>query len=862
LRGVFLLIVCLTGALAAAPAGAVTIAYPDLRVQVPTSEISIGQPNPTTRMLQFSHITWNAGAGPFEIRPGYNPATGISQGQQALYTYAGNGTWTFDRLAPVVGPMVWEPPSDYRFPLTKFWVYSAASGGGLGTLVATSPKVDFCMTADDYVGGVPNTPGTTSYPGSNCGSPTGTLGLDVGWGDKYDLTDGGENIDISGLPDGDYWLRAEVDPFHYIAESNRANDITDTELSIQGDTVSVIKQTHPNSTPPRVSLTSPAPGASVSGSVDLSATAAGPTTITAVQFLLDGLPLGPPVTSAPYTMTWNIGSTPPGPHYLSAQATDARGFIGTARAVQIAVPTPPIKIGSIAVDRQVTATGNGSVTTAAFSTHGASETLLAFAGSDGPTSGQTITVTGAGLTWHLIRRENAYGGDAEIWTASAASTLSNATVKATASTGGYDLSLDVISLTGASGIGASAAAGARSGAPTVTLTTQAAGSAVFATGNDYNNATGRVLGPGQAMLTQWLDTRTGDTYWSQYRTAPTNAPAQNVTLNDTSPTADMFNLVAVEALAAPAASPPAISIANPETSETLWGTVPVAANLTSGSAVSSVQFDLDGAPLGAPVTKWPYAIRWPTSRVTNGAHILTATVRDLLGRVSASTPVAVRIENPANPGPCFVMDVHVSADGAGPVTTATFHTAQPRETLLALVSANGPVRAGRQSARVSGGGLKWRLVRRANKQPGDAEIWQATATRPLIAARVTSIPRVGGFKQSLTVIAMQMTDGVGSSAGVSGAHRTPTAALRTTQPGSLVFGVGFASASAAHTIVGLNQMLLHQLADAGADTSFWAQSTSMQSGAAGSIVVLNDPAPAQGRWNLAAVELSGDGVGQ
>jgi hypothetical protein len=862
LGGVLPLVACLASALTAAPARAVTIAYPDLRVQVPPSEISIGQPNPTTRMLQFSHVTWNAGAGPLEIRPAYDPATGISQGQQALYSYAGNGTWNFDRLAPVVGPMVWEPPSDYRFPLTRFWLYSAASGGGLGTLVATSPKVDFCMTADDYVGGVPNTPGTTDYPGSKCGSPTGTLGLDVGWGDKYDLTDGGENINISGLPNGDYWLRAEVDPFHYITESNRANNITDTELSIAGDTVSVIKQTHPNSTPPRVSLTTPAPGATVSGSVNLSATAAGPATITGVQFLLDGSPLGARVTSAPYTMTWNVGSTPPGPHYLSAQATDARGFIGTARAVQIAVPIPPIQIGSIAVDRQVTVTGNGNATTAAFSTHAANEMLLAFAGSDGPTSGQTITVTGAGLTWHLIKRENADGGGAEVWSASAASTLSNATVKATASTGGYDLSLDVISLTGASGIGASAAAGASRGAPTVTLTTQAAGSAVFATGNDYNYATGRVLGPGQAMLNQWLDTRTGDTYWSQYRTAPTSSPAQNVTLNDTSPTADMFNLVAVEVLAAAAASPPAISIANPETSETLSGTAPVAANVTSGLGVSSVQFYLDGAPLGAPVTGWPYAIRWPTTRITNGAHTLMATVRDLLGRVSASTPVTVRIQNPGNPGPCFVMDVHVSASGVGAVTTASFHTAQPRETLLALVSANGPAGAGRQSARVSGGGLKWRLVRRADRQTGDAEVWQATATRPLIAARVTSIPAVFGFKQSLTVVAMQMTNGVGSSAAASAADRLPRVALRTTQPGSLVFGVGFASASAANRIVGLNQMLLHQFVDASTATSFWAQSTSLQSGPAGSTVVLNDAAPTPGRWNMAAVELTGDGVGQ
>jgi hypothetical protein len=44
-----------------------------------------------------------------------------------------------------------------------------------------------------------------------------------------------------------------------------------------------------------------------------------------------------------------------------------------------------------------------------------------------------------------------------------------------------------------------------------------------------------------------------------------------------------------------------------------------------------------------------------------------------------------------------------------------------------------------------------------------------------------------------------------------------------------VSGVGFDSASAANLVVGLNEMLLHQFADAGAGASFWAQSTSMQS---------------------------------
>src|SRR5438105_1107438 len=64
-------------ALSPPAAHAATIAYPDLQVLVPGQEISIVRPNSTTKQLTFSHITWNAGTGPLEIRPSYNSLTGI-----------------------------------------------------------------------------------------------------------------------------------------------------------------------------------------------------------------------------------------------------------------------------------------------------------------------------------------------------------------------------------------------------------------------------------------------------------------------------------------------------------------------------------------------------------------------------------------------------------------------------------------------------------------------------------------------------------------------------------------------------------------------------------------------------------------
>ncbi len=319
-------------------AGAATIAYPDLQLLMPTNDVAIATSG-STRELEFTHVTWDAGAGPWELDPSYNALTGIAQGYQELYTSPSPGQWTPVESVPVVGPMVWEPPSDYRFPLDSFKLYTVASGGGLGALVATSPKVDFCMTNDTFVGGVPNAPTSPTYNQFDCNQPNGVLGLTVGWGDEYDQTDGGEDIDISSLPSGDYWLQGIVDPYHYFLESNNANNVVDTELQISGSTVTVLQQTEPSSPPPTVALTSPAAGSTTSGSVPLTATASGPNTIASVQFLLDGQPLGPPVTTAPYTMTWTVGSTAPGPHFLSAQALDSNGFYGTAPDVSVTVPT-------------------------------------------------------------------------------------------------------------------------------------------------------------------------------------------------------------------------------------------------------------------------------------------------------------------------------------------------------------------------------------------------------------------------------------------------------------------------------------------------------------------------------------------
>ena len=225
-------------------AEAATVTLPDMQLKVPTNAISIGTAG-VVRQLRFTHITWDAGTGPFEIDPTYNSATGTATFTQAIYNSPSPGQWSFDHSVPLPVTGVFDPPEDYQFPMDSFTLNQVNADGSLGTVVATSPKKDYCITGDDFVGGVPNAPNSTFIPVSNCTDPMKPLGWSVGWGDEYDQTDPGQPIDLTGVPDGTYILHGVVDPQHLLTESNPMNNVTDTLLQISGSNVTVLSQTTP-----------------------------------------------------------------------------------------------------------------------------------------------------------------------------------------------------------------------------------------------------------------------------------------------------------------------------------------------------------------------------------------------------------------------------------------------------------------------------------------------------------------------------------------------------------------------------------------------------------------------------------------
>ena len=74
---------------------------------------------------------------------------------------------------------------------------------------------------------------------------------------------------------------------------------------------------------PQAALSAPASGATVSGSLSVSATASDNVGVVGVQFKLDGVNLGTEDTSTPYEVTWDSTTASNGAHSLTAVARDA-----------------------------------------------------------------------------------------------------------------------------------------------------------------------------------------------------------------------------------------------------------------------------------------------------------------------------------------------------------------------------------------------------------------------------------------------------------------------------------------------------------------------------------------------------------
>ncbi len=191
----------------------------------------------------------------------------------------------------------------------------------------------------------------------------------------------------------------------------------------------------------------------------------------------------------------------------------------------------------------------------------------------------------------------------------------------------------------------------------------------------------------------------------------------------------------------PDTTAPSVSLTAPADGATLSGTVNVTANASDDTAVSGVQFKLDGQNLGAEDTTAPYALPWNTVSASNGSHSLTAVARDAAGNSRTSAARSVTVQNSSTPQ--GLVAAYSFNEGSGTIAT----DASPRRNTGA-VSGAAWTGAGRNGGALSFDGVDdWvavpdadsldltnRMTLEAWVRPGTASAWRTVILKERIGS--------------------------------------------------------------------------------------------------------------------------------
>ncbi len=248
------------------------------------------------------------------------------------------------------------------------------------TIDNTAPTVSITSPTGGYVQGTVQITATASdtngvkqveffVDGTSIGVDTnGADGWSVSW-------------NTTTYADGSYSLTAK-------ATDNAGHESTSTPASVTVD-----------NTAPTVSITSPANGELVSGTVQITATASDTNGVKQVEFFVDGASIGVDTNGADgWSVNWNTTTYADGSYSLTAKATDNAGHESTSTPVSVTVDNnaaPTVSITSPADGSTV----NKPVTIVANATDDAGVSSVAFYYVDGGTDVLIGNGTASGDVW-------------------------------------------------------------------------------------------------------------------------------------------------------------------------------------------------------------------------------------------------------------------------------------------------------------------------------------------------------------------------------------------------------------------------------------------------------------------------------
>jgi lysyl oxidase len=229
---------------------------PDLK-PLASGAARLCQEDPTTEdactgtgrtVLRTTTKAGNSGKGPLELaavpaaqqNPGdCPPATPPETGdgvlvKQRVY-HDRNGDGVFERsidgswTSHIVGCRYYHPAHHhYHFEdFVRFGLVEAQTG----TLVRGGDKISFCINDSGSFNlslpgaQQPSSSGGGFYGSARCAVRNSIQGVSIGWDDTYTWKTPGQEIDVTGLPAGDYCVVTQTDPDNHLAESNKRNNV-------------------------------------------------------------------------------------------------------------------------------------------------------------------------------------------------------------------------------------------------------------------------------------------------------------------------------------------------------------------------------------------------------------------------------------------------------------------------------------------------------------------------------------------------------------------------------------------------------------------------------------------------------------
>jgi hypothetical protein len=199
------------------------------------------------------------------------------------------------------------------------------SGTGVGSVTLTPPSLGF----GNQGVGTSSSAQPLTLTNSTASALTG-ISVSVTGTNAADFTQG-NNCGTSLAVNTSCTINVTFTPTGYGSRSATLN-VTDSA----GTQSSSLTGTGTDITAPTTQITAPANGATVSGTVTVTATASDNVGVTSIQIYIDGTQVATGPTS-PLNYSWNTANASNGSHTIFSKASDAAGNVGTSTTVTVTV---------------------------------------------------------------------------------------------------------------------------------------------------------------------------------------------------------------------------------------------------------------------------------------------------------------------------------------------------------------------------------------------------------------------------------------------------------------------------------------------------------------------------------------------